>query len=57
MPDFHPWSDGADIGRGITAAPFDGRLLGKLLEKLRPPLPEITVYGMAIAAGTDRKTS
>jgi succinate dehydrogenase/fumarate reductase flavoprotein subunit len=55
MPDFHPTSEGVGVGRGITAAPFDGRRLGKLLEKLRPPLPEITVYGMAIAAGTDLK--
>jgi succinate dehydrogenase/fumarate reductase flavoprotein subunit len=54
-PDFHPNSDGAGIGRGITAVPFDGRRLGKLLAKLRPPLPEITVHGMAIAAGTDLK--
>ncbi|HTS23994.1 MAG TPA: FAD-dependent oxidoreductase [Casimicrobiaceae bacterium] len=52
-PDFHPASEGAGVGRGITAVPFDGRELGKLLAKLRPPLPEITVYGMAIAAGTD----
>ena len=52
-PDFHAHSPGAGVGRPVCAAPFDGRELGGLIEKLRPPLPELTVFGMAIAAGAD----
>jgi succinate dehydrogenase/fumarate reductase flavoprotein subunit len=53
MPDFHHDVPGAAIGRPLCAAPFDGRALGALVAKLRPPLAEITIGGMAIAAGTD----
>ena len=55
MPDFHSDIPGAGIGRGLCAAPFDARQLGGLVAKLRPPLREITVGGMAIAAGNDLK--
>jgi succinate dehydrogenase/fumarate reductase flavoprotein subunit len=53
IPDFHSELDGAGVGRGITAVPFDGRELGPLLCKLRPPLDEISLAGMGIAAGAD----
>jgi len=52
-PDFHAASPGASTGRVICALPFDARELGGLVDKLRPPLPEITLMGMAIAAGAD----
>ncbi len=52
-PDFHADSPGSAIGRAICAAPFDGRGLGTDIAWLRPPLREITVAGMAIAAGAD----
>ena len=52
-PDFHSASPGAAVGRPICAAPFDGRMLGEDVGRLRPPLREITVAGMAIAAGAD----
>jgi len=52
-PDFHPASPGSAIGRPVCAAPIDGRELGPLIHKLRPPLREITVAGMPIAAGAD----
>lgn len=52
-PDFHPEFPGAGVGRPICAAPFDGRELGADIARLRPPLREITVLGMAIAAGAD----
>lgn len=52
-PDFHAASPGASLGRVICALPFDARELGGLVDKLRPPLPEITLMGMAIAAGAD----
>ncbi len=52
-PDFHAESPGFAIGRPICAAPFDGRNLGADIARLRPPLREITVAGMAIASGAD----
>ena len=52
-PDFHSQSPGAASGRSICALPIDGRELGGMIGKLRPPLPEITVLGMAVAAGAD----
>lgn len=52
-PDFHSQSPGAASGRSICALPIDGRELGGMIGKLRPPLPEITVLGMAVAAGPD----
>ncbi|MEO5764365.1 MAG: FAD-dependent oxidoreductase [Casimicrobiaceae bacterium] len=52
-PDFHSQLPGAGVGRPVCAAPFDGRELGGLVAKLRPPLPELSVLGMAIAAGAD----
>lgn len=55
MPDFHAELPGSAIGRPICAAPYDGRKLGPLIDKLRPPLREITVGGMAIAAGADMR--
>ena len=54
-PDFHSDVPGSATGRPICAAPYDGRELGPLLAQLRPPLREITVGGMAIAAGADLK--
>ena len=32
-------------GRAIEPKPFDGRLLGKALKLIRPPIPEFTVLG------------
>lgn len=46
-PDYHPdGPGGVDIGRSVTAAPFDARKLGKELARLRPPLETITFIGM-----------
>jgi succinate dehydrogenase/fumarate reductase flavoprotein subunit len=54
IPDMHGNSPGAELGgRSVCAAPFDGRALGPLIEKLRPPLPEISLLGMGIASGAD----
>jgi succinate dehydrogenase/fumarate reductase flavoprotein subunit len=40
FPDYHPDAPGARAGgRSIVARAFDGRALGAMLEKLRPPLP------------------
>ncbi len=40
-------------GRSVTAQPYDGRLLGDWLHRLRPPLETISLGGMGIAGGAD----
>jgi succinate dehydrogenase/fumarate reductase flavoprotein subunit len=52
--DYHPNAPGAlPGGRSICAEPFDGRLLGADLRLLRPPLPELTLFGMMIGSGRE----
>ncbi|KMY85841.1 Succinate dehydrogenase/fumarate reductase, flavoprotein subunit [Candidatus Paraburkholderia calva] len=53
IPDFHTTQGAATGGRSVCAMPFDGRELGALIGKLRPPLEEMTIKGMAIASGQD----
>ncbi len=53
MPDFHPSPGAANGGRSVTAQPYDGRLLGDWLHRLRPPLETISMGGMGIAGGAD----
>ncbi|MEX0531044.1 FAD-dependent oxidoreductase [Raoultella terrigena] len=53
MPDFHDSAGYAQGGRSVTAQPFDGRLLGDWLHRLRPPLETISLAGMGIAGGAD----
>ncbi|MFO1361262.1 MAG: FAD-dependent oxidoreductase [Burkholderiales bacterium] len=54
FPDYHPDAPGgAPGGRSIVAAPFDGRALGRSLAKLRPPLPELTLFGMMLGSGKE----
>ncbi len=54
MPDFHDTSPGAGQGgRSVCAAPFDGRELGARICDLKPPLDEISPFGMGIASGAD----
>ncbi|MEM6438209.1 MAG: FAD-dependent oxidoreductase [Pseudomonadota bacterium] len=54
--DYHPDSEGGkDGGRSIVAAPFDGRALGKDIARLRPPLREITLFGLMIGTGDELK--
>lgn len=40
-------------GRALGARAFDGRLLGKHLAMLRPPMPEFTVFGGMMVDRTD----
>jgi succinate dehydrogenase/fumarate reductase flavoprotein subunit len=52
--DYHPDAPGGKPGgRSIVASAFDGRELGPLLAKLRPPLPELTVFGVMIGSGVE----
>jgi succinate dehydrogenase/fumarate reductase flavoprotein subunit len=56
VPDFHGRAPGAVTGgRSVCAAPYDGRRIGPLIERLRPPLREVTVFGMGIASDADLK--
>jgi len=52
--DYHPDAPGGmPGGRSIVARPFDGRELGKEVQRLRPPLAEITFLGMMIGSGKE----
>ncbi len=52
--DYHPDAPGGKPGgRSIVARAFDGRELGAMLAKLRPPLPELTVFGVMIGSGAE----
>ena len=54
FPDYHPDAPGGKPGgRSIVASAFDGRELGGWLPKLRPPLPELTVFGIMIGSGAE----
>ncbi|MGJ5176314.1 FAD-dependent oxidoreductase [Bradyrhizobium oligotrophicum] len=54
VPDFHGKSPGAVTGgRSVCAAPFDGRELGPRIRDLKPPLGEVSPFGMGIASGAD----
>ena len=40
-------------GRALEPVPFDGRLLGADLDKIRPPIPEFTIFGGMMVDRTD----
>jgi succinate dehydrogenase/fumarate reductase flavoprotein subunit len=45
-PDYIQEAEGASLrGRALEPLPFDGRLLGRDLDLIRPPIPEFTVLG------------
>lgn len=52
--DYHPDAPGGRPGgRSIVAAAFDGRSLGPMLARLRPPLSELTIFGIMIGSGAE----
>ena len=54
VADYHPdVPGGMPGGRSIVARPFDGRELGDEINRLRPPLREITLFGVMIGAGKE----
>lgn len=53
-PDYHPTSPGGTAGgRALCPVPFDGRELGERLSWLRPPVREMTLYGLKVGSGPD----
>jgi FAD binding domain len=53
-PDYISDLEGSTLnGRALEPLPFDGRLLGKLLAQIRPPIPEFTVLGGMMVDRTD----
>nr|MDT0662257.1 FAD-dependent oxidoreductase [Micromonospora sp. DSM 115978] len=53
-PDYHPELPGARVGgRAIHSIPFDARRLGPARLLLRPPLTEMTVFGVVPQIGSD----
>ncbi len=56
IPDFHDRSPhSVKGGRSVCAAPFDGRALGPDIARLRPPLEEISPFGMGVGSGADMR--
>lgn len=56
IPDTYSLEDGAGVGgRSVIARPYNGRLLGQWIKRLRKPLPETTFHGLTIQAGVDLK--
>ncbi|SDI17390.1 FAD-dependent oxidoreductase [Pseudomonas panipatensis] len=53
MPDMHEGDGAVRGGRSLCAQPFDGRLLGPWIDKLRAPLDIVSLAGMGIAGGAD----
>jgi succinate dehydrogenase/fumarate reductase flavoprotein subunit len=54
--DYHPEAPGGRAGgRSILAKSYDARKLGKELNRLRPPIRELTLFGMIIGTGPDLK--
>jgi succinate dehydrogenase/fumarate reductase flavoprotein subunit len=53
-PDYEQHIEGATLnGRVIEPLPFDGRALGASVYKIRPPIPEFTIFGGMMVDRTD----
>jgi len=53
-PDYEQQVEGATLsGRALEPLPFDGRRLGPLLDRIRPPIPEFTLFGGMMVDRTD----
>ena len=52
-PDYHDMEGAAVSGRALAPAMFDGRLLGRDFERVRPPIPEFMVLGGMMAGKND----
>ena len=45
FPDYEPSEPGHNIGRCLLTEEYSGTLLGPLFDKLRPPIPEMGLFG------------
>jgi succinate dehydrogenase/fumarate reductase flavoprotein subunit len=53
-PDYEQQHEGAALrGRSLEPIPFDGRALGADLHRIRPPIPEFTIFGGMMVDRTD----
>lgn len=53
-PDYEQHAEGATLrGRALEPVPFDGTVLGSDLKRIRPPIPELTVFGGMMVDRTD----
>lgn len=52
-PDYRDMEGAAVYGRALVPVMFDGRLLGKDFERVRPPIPEFVVLGGMMAGKED----
>lgn len=52
-PDYRDMTGSAVSGRALAPMMFDGRLLGKDFERVRPPIPEFMVLGGMMAGKDD----
>lgn len=53
-PDYVQEAPGATVrSRALEPVPFDGRALGAALSKIRPPIPEFTIFGGMMVDRTD----
>jgi succinate dehydrogenase/fumarate reductase flavoprotein subunit len=52
-PDYHDGPGSAVGGRALTPLPFDGRMLGKDFDHLRPPIPEFMLLGGMMVGKND----
>ncbi|MFL6826235.1 MAG: FAD-dependent oxidoreductase [Bradyrhizobium sp.] len=53
-PDYEQQFEGATLrGRALEPLPFDGRALGADLDRIRPPIPEFTIFGGMMVDRTD----
>ena len=54
FPDYHAEAPGGQPGgRSMVTRPFDARELGARVQKLAPPVPELTVFGMMLGSGKE----
>lgn len=54
FPDYHAEAPGGQLGgRSMVTRPFDARELGERVNKLAPPIPELTVFGMMLGSGKE----
>lgn len=53
-PDYESDVEGSTLrGRALEPVPFDGRRLGEDLDRIRPPIPEFTLFGGMMIDRTD----